>query len=64
MAAQADTAAEGPLVGSMAADKGKQRLFVLPAERMVVVRFGAIDGGRGFNNAEFLRILVPVASPR
>jgi hypothetical protein len=42
----------------MAAGKGKQRLYVLPDERLVVVRFGPLEGGRGYRDAEMLRLLV------
>ena len=41
----------------MAAGLGKQRLFVLPQEDMVIVRFAeSTPAGRGFDNAEFLRL--------
>jgi CubicO group peptidase (beta-lactamase class C family) len=46
-------------VGFMAAGKGKQRLYVLPDERLVVVRFGPLEGGRGYRDAEMLTLLIP-----
>jgi formylglycine-generating enzyme required for sulfatase activity len=46
--------AASEVTGFMAAGKGKQRLYVLPAQRMTVVRFGAIDGGKRYRDSEFL----------
>ena len=51
-------AATGPRLGVMAAGKGKQRLYILPDERMTVVRFGALNGLKGFEDREFLRRLL------
>jgi CubicO group peptidase (beta-lactamase class C family) len=48
----------GPVEGFMAAGKGKQRLYVLPDQRMTVVRFGALDGSRSYEDADFLAILL------
>jgi CubicO group peptidase (beta-lactamase class C family) len=42
----------------MAAGAGKQRLYVIPSEKMVVVRLGRVAGGRGWNDREFLKLLV------
>ena len=47
-----------PILGFMAAGKGKQRLYILPEQRLTVVRFGPIDGSKGFENRDFLRILL------
>jgi CubicO group peptidase (beta-lactamase class C family) len=49
----------GPLLegGYMAAGAGKQRLYVLPALNLVVVRQGETEG-RGFDNAKFLGLLL------
>jgi CubicO group peptidase (beta-lactamase class C family) len=49
-------AAEGPGVRVyMAAGLGKQRLYVLPDQDLVIVRFAeATDKGRAFSDAEFL----------
>jgi CubicO group peptidase (beta-lactamase class C family) len=52
-----DAAASARTIGYMAAGKGKQRLYVLPAEGLVVVRFGPLEGGRGYRDADLLRIL-------
>jgi len=47
-------------IGFMAAGKGKQRLYVLPEERLVVVRFGPLEGGAGYRDRETLKaLLVP-----
>ncbi len=48
----------GPVEGFMAAGKGKQRLYVLPGHGITIVRFGALDGSRGYQDAEFLTILL------
>lgn len=53
----------GPIEGFMAAGKGKQRLYVLPHERMTVVRFGALNGSRGFEDAAFLELLLGSERP-
>ena len=45
-------------LGVVAAGKGKQKLYVLPQRGMTVVRFGDVNGSRGFRNEEFLRILL------
>lgn len=48
-----------PVVVWMAAGLGKQRLYVLPQYRMVVVRFAeATPKGRAFDDREFLRLLL------
>jgi CubicO group peptidase (beta-lactamase class C family) len=49
---------DAPVEGFMAAGKGKQRLYILPGDNLVVVRFGKLEGGRGFSDAEFLRLLL------
>ncbi|MFM1822608.1 MAG: hypothetical protein RI967_874 [Planctomycetota bacterium] len=54
-AAAVDTSA---IKGVMAAGKGKQRLYILPGHELVVVRFGAVDGGRDFEDARFLALLL------
>jgi CubicO group peptidase (beta-lactamase class C family) len=46
------------VLGFMAAGKGKQRLYVLPEEKLTIVRFAPLEGSRGFENSEFLRILL------
>jgi CubicO group peptidase (beta-lactamase class C family) len=48
----------GAIVGTMAAGKGKQRLYVLPAQGLTVVRFGPLEGPRGYEDREFLRRLL------
>ena len=50
--------AESPIVGFMAAGKGKQRLYILPEQKLTIVRFGPLEGSRGFDNREFLRLLL------
>lgn len=42
----------------MAAGAGKQRLYVVPDEKMVVVRLGRLAGGQGWDDREFLKLLV------
>ena len=54
--------ASAPNIGVMAAGKGKQRLYVLPEANLVVVRFGAIDGGNTYSDAEFLKLLLEEAA--
>jgi CubicO group peptidase (beta-lactamase class C family) len=49
--------AESPIIGFMAAGKGKQRLYVLPEQKLTIVRFGPLEGSRGFDNREFLRLI-------
>lgn len=44
--------------GAMAAGKGKQRLYVLPTQGLTVVRFGPLEGPRGYEDREFLRRLL------
>lgn len=41
---------------SMAAGAGKQRLYLIPSQKLVVVRFG---NGGPFSDAEFLKLLLP-----
>ena len=50
--------AASPVIGFMAAGKGKQRLYVLPEQKLTIVRFGPLEGSRGFDNREFLRLLL------
>ena len=58
-AARADAGANASAIrGIMAAGKGKQRLYILPEHDLVVVRFGAVDGGRSFEDARFLTLLL------
>ncbi len=45
-------------VGVMAAGLGKQRLYVLPEFKLTVVRFGNLRSGQGFEDREFLRVLI------
>ncbi len=54
--------ADARVIGVMAAGKGKQRLYVLPEANLVVVRFGAIDGGNTYSDAEFLKLLLEEAA--
>jgi hypothetical protein len=42
----------------MAAGKGKQRLYILPEQKLTIVRFGPLEGSKGFDNREFLRLLL------
>jgi CubicO group peptidase (beta-lactamase class C family) len=56
--------ADVPIIGVMAAGKGKQRLYVLPEANLVVVRFGAIDGGNTYADAEFLKLLLGKSATR
>jgi hypothetical protein len=46
------------VVGFMAAGKGKQRLYILPEQKLTVVRFGPLEGSKSFDNREFLRLLL------
>jgi CubicO group peptidase (beta-lactamase class C family) len=46
------------VIGFMAAGKGKQRLYILPEQRLTIVRFGPLEGSRGFDNREFMRLLL------
>ena len=50
--------AASPVIGFMAAGKGKQRLYILPEHKLTVVRFGPLEGSRGFDNREFMRLLL------
>jgi CubicO group peptidase (beta-lactamase class C family) len=54
-AADADV---GQPLGVMAAGKGKQRLYVLPKHGLTIVRFGPLDGPRGYEDGEFLRLVL------
>ena len=56
--------ADARVIGVMAAGKGKQRLYVLPDANLVVVRFGAIDGGNTYSDAEFLKLLLGESATR
>ncbi len=53
-----------PLQIIMAAGKGKQRLYIIPQYKMVIVRF-AKDGaeGRAFSNSEFLKPILNLEDP-
>ncbi|MFM1804449.1 MAG: hypothetical protein RL136_1328 [Planctomycetota bacterium] len=46
------------VIGYMAAGKGKQRLYIVPEHGLTIVRFGAIDGGRDFDDARFLELVL------
>ena len=46
------------VIGFMAAGKGKQRLYILPEQKLTIVRFGPLEGSRGFDNREFMRLLL------
>jgi len=48
------------VIGFMAAGKGKQRLYILPEQKLTIVRFGPLEGSRGFDNREFMRLLLGV----
>ncbi len=50
--------ASSPIIGFMAAGKGKQRLYILPEQKLTIVRFGPLEGSKGFDNSEFLRLLL------
>jgi CubicO group peptidase (beta-lactamase class C family) len=50
--------ASSPIIGFMAAGKGKQRLYILPEQKLTIVRFGPLEGSKGFDNREFLRLLL------
>jgi len=50
--------ASSPVIGFMAAGKGKQRLYILPEQKLTIVRFGPLEGSRGFDNREFMRLLL------
>jgi len=52
------SAEAGGALGFMAAGMGKQRLYILPDDRLTVVRFGPLEGSRRFEDGEFLRILL------
>lgn len=45
-------------VGVMAAGLGKQRLYVLPEFKLTVVRFGNLRSGQGYEDRDFLRVLI------
>ncbi len=51
-------AESSPVVGFMAAGKGKQRLYILPEQKLTIVRFGPLEGSKGFDNSEFFRLLL------
>lgn len=42
----------------MAAGAGKQRLYVIPSQELVIVRMGPVRGGRAFKDDEFLAALL------
>lgn len=42
----------------MAAGAGKQRLYLIPSQELVVVRMGPVRGGRAFRDDEFLAALL------
>jgi CubicO group peptidase (beta-lactamase class C family) len=42
----------------MAAGMGKQRLYVIPSQELVIVRMGPVTGGRAFTDLEFLEPLL------
>ncbi|MFM7261055.1 MAG: serine hydrolase domain-containing protein [bacterium] len=50
--------AESAIIGFMAAGKGKQRLYILPEQKLTIVRFGPLEGSRNFDNRQFLRLLL------
>ena len=50
--------ADSAIIGFMAAGKGKQRLYILPEQKLTIVRFGPLEGSRGFENGEFLKLLL------
>lgn len=56
--ARPSAAGSGAVIGTMAAGKGKQRLYVLPDAKLTIVRFGPLEGSRGYRDREFLRILL------
>ncbi|MFM1867726.1 MAG: hypothetical protein RL591_1134, partial [Planctomycetota bacterium] len=56
--AQKPENANAPIIGAMAAGKGMQRLYVLPEANLVVVRFGSVDGGNNYADAEFLKLML------
>jgi hypothetical protein len=57
-AQQSGPDASSPVVGFMAAGKGKQRLSILPEQKLTVVRFGPLEGSKSFDNREFMRLLL------
>jgi CubicO group peptidase (beta-lactamase class C family) len=46
----------------MAAGAGKQRLYIIPSRKLVIVRQGDLLKGRAFSDVEFLRLLLRGAS--
>jgi len=42
----------------MAAGAGKQRLYVIPLLKLVIVRLGKFLGSRAFSDAKFLNLLL------
>ncbi len=42
----------------MAAGAGKQRLYLIPSQELVIVRMGPVRGGRAFKDVEFLAALL------
>ncbi|MCE2883424.1 MAG: beta-lactamase family protein [Planctomycetaceae bacterium] len=45
-------------IGYSAAGKGKQRLLILPEHGLTIVRFGPLTGSAGFENEQFLQLLL------
>ncbi|MBL8087625.1 MAG: beta-lactamase family protein [Chthonomonas sp.] len=57
MSGRSRAAAEG---FRMAAGAGKQRCYIVPSAKMVIVRMGKVSlGGQGWSDQEFLETLVP-----
>jgi len=42
----------------MAAGGGKQRLYLMPSQELVIVRMGPVRGGQAFKDDEFLAALL------
>ena len=56
--ARAATAGWVPPDLVMAAGAGKQRLYLIPSQELVIVRLGPVRGGRAFKDDEFLATLL------
>lgn len=54
---------EGPSDLAMAAGQGKQRLYIIPSQSLVILRQGDTQGGSGWLDREFLSLLPQGSTP-